>query len=112
MAKYEVTLTIPVRVHGERQERGTVVEVDDVLLEELEKHNAVTNVKEKDSANDDDQNVDESTVGNDTDDGDTNGDGYLTVEEIKALLDARNIDYKGVRKRDELLALLEAEEGE
>lgn len=50
MAKYEVTLTIPVRVHGERQERGTVVEVDDALLEELEKHNAVTNVKEKKAA--------------------------------------------------------------
>lgn len=50
MAKYDVTLTIPVRVHGERQERGTVVEVDDALLEELEKHNAVTNVKEKKAA--------------------------------------------------------------
>ena len=50
MAKYEVTLTIPVRVEGARVEPGAVIEVDDVLLEELEKHNAVINVKEKKAA--------------------------------------------------------------
>lgn len=50
MAKYDVTLKIPVRINGERKEPNTVVEVDDALLEELEKHNAVTNVKEKKSA--------------------------------------------------------------
>lgn len=47
MTKYDVTLTIPVRIHGERQLPGTIVEVDETLLEELEKHNAVTDVKEK-----------------------------------------------------------------
>lgn len=50
MAKYDVTLTIPVRVEGARVEPGAVIEVDDALLEELEKHNAVTNVKEKKAA--------------------------------------------------------------
>lgn len=50
MAKYEVTLTTPIRTKDVRIESGEVIEVDDVLLEELEKHNAVTNVKEKKAA--------------------------------------------------------------
>lgn len=50
MAKYEVTLTTSIRTKDVRIESGEVIEVDDVLLEELEKHNAVTNVKEKKAA--------------------------------------------------------------
>ena len=45
----------------------------------------------------------------DTGDVDKNGDGRITVDEIKARLDELGIDYKGVKKRDDLLALLPAE---
>lgn len=109
MAKtVQVTLTKNVRLHGKRHVIGSTVEVDEQVLGQLRKHKAF----DEKSITEDKQTANETTE-DAAIDGDTNGDGYLTVEEIKALLDAREVDYKGVRKRDELLALLnESEEGE
>lgn len=46
------------------------------------------------------------TIHHEADPLDKNGDGKVTIPEIKAELDKLNIDYKGVTRREDLLALL------
>lgn len=87
-------------VDGVRKEfsNGTYTATTDAEVKVLEKLQYVSAVES------------ESKDADTTSNPDTNGDGKLTVAEIKAELDKRGISYTSTMKKDQLLLLLE--EGE
>lgn len=98
MTNYLVTLTKAVRVYGKRRTIGAEVEVNEDLLEELQKHDAVKDAVEVE------------------DDGNGQGETQvqtnvtlleelpeyknITGEEIKIQLTARNVEFEAKNKED------------